>query len=88
MEVGKEKSEENKPQFFSLGDWEEGVAEGKNRTGDPSARPGGRSGGVAVVILGATVTHAPEPALGSRDGSVLLGIPKPDRFSVPVGLKH
>ena len=27
------KSEENKPQFFSLGDWEEGVAEGKNRKG-------------------------------------------------------
>lgn len=29
----KKKSEENKPQFFSLGDWEEGVAEGKNRKG-------------------------------------------------------
>ena len=29
----KKKSEEKKPQFFSLGDWEEGVAEGKNRKG-------------------------------------------------------
>ena len=29
----KRKSEANKPQFFSLGDWEERVAEGKNRKG-------------------------------------------------------
>lgn len=29
----KKKSEANKPQFFSLGDWEERVAEGKNRKG-------------------------------------------------------
>lgn len=29
-EVGKEKSKGNQPQSFSLGDWEEGVAKGKN----------------------------------------------------------